>query len=40
MLSILYNEYNVKSVEYTDDGVSVKVVLDEKGRGIYSKFIR
>ena len=40
MLSALYNEYNVKSVEYTDDGVSVKVVLDEKGRGIYSKFIR
>ena len=40
MLSMLYNDYNVKSVEYTDDGVSVKVVLDEKGRGIYSKFIR
>ena len=40
MLSLLYNEYSVKSVEYTDDGISVVVILDEKGRGIYSKFVK
>ena len=40
MLSMLYDEYSVKSVEYTDEGISVIAILDEKGRGIYSKFIR
>ena len=40
MLSSLYDEYTVKSVEYTDEGISVTTVLDEKGRGIYSKFIK
>ena len=40
MLSSLYDEYTVKSVEYTDEGILVTTVLDEKGRGIYSKFIK
>ena len=40
MLSALYDEYTVKSVEYTDEGILVITVLDEKGRGIYSKFIK
>ena len=39
LLSLLYNEYNVKSVEYGDDGIAVVAILDEKGRGIYSEFI-
>ena len=39
MLSLIYNEYTVKSVEYRDDGVFASVILDEKGRGIYSKYI-
>ena len=39
-LSLLYNEYDVKGVEYTDDGVLVTVILDEKGRGIYSEYIK
>lgn len=40
MLSLIYNEYNVKKVEYTDDGILVIAVLDEKGSGMYSEFIR
>jgi GTP-binding protein HflX len=39
-LNQLYNLYNVLSVDYTDDGIAVKVVLDHKGRGQYSKYIR
>ena len=38
-LSSLYNSYTVKDVEYLDSGISVKAVLDEKGRGIYGKYI-
>ena len=39
-LSTIYNNYSVKSVDYVDDGVSVVAILDEKGRGVYSKYIR
>lgn len=38
-LSALYNSYTVKNVEYLDSGISVEAVLDEKGRGIYGKYI-
>ena len=38
-LSSLYNGYSVTSVDYIEEGISVKVVLDEKGKGIFSKFI-
>ena len=38
-LSSLYDKYNVINVEYVDDGISVEVILDEKGRGQYSKFV-
>ena len=38
-LSALYNAYTVKNVEYLDKGISVIAVLDEKGRGIYGKYI-
>ena len=38
-LSSLYDGYSVLSVEYLDDGISVTVVLDEKGRGIFTKYI-
>ena len=38
-LSALYNSYTVKDVEYLDNGISVVAVLDEKGRGIYGKYI-
>ena len=39
VLSSLYNSYTVGTVEYLDDGISVEVILDERGRGMYSKFI-
>ncbi len=35
----LYREYNVISVDYVDDGILVKVRLDEKGLGKYRDFI-
>ncbi len=39
-LDRLYRSYTVKSVEYLDSGISVKAVLDAKGRGIYEDFIQ
>lgn len=39
VLNQLYNVYNVLDVEYLDTGICVKVVLDQKGRGQYSKYI-
>ena len=38
-LNAIYNNFSVSSVDYTDSGVLVKAVLDEKGRGVYAKFI-
>ena len=38
-LNQLYNLYNVVSVDYLDDGIAVKVVLDQKGRGQYAKYV-
>ena len=38
-LNQLYNLYNVVSVDYLDEGISVKVVLDQKGRGQYAKYV-
>ena len=38
-LSAIYNVYTVKCVDYVEDGVSVKVVLDSRGRGLYEKYI-
>ena len=39
ILSSLYDNYTVGEVEYLDDGISVEAVLDEKGRGIFGKYI-
>ena len=38
-LSALYNSYTVDNVEYTDNGVTLSAVLDERGRGQYGKYI-
>lgn len=38
-LSSMYNIYAVKSVDYLDEGISVSVVLDSKGKGLYEKYI-
>ena len=35
----LYKVYNVISVDYQDNGISVRVILDGKGRGQYSKYV-
>lgn len=39
LINSIYAEYSVKSVDYTDSGTVVVAVLDEKGRGVYSKYI-
>lgn len=39
LVSGLYKAYSVESVEYTDLGAEVIVVLDTKGQGIYKKYI-
>ena len=38
-LSAIYNVYTVKNVDYIEDGVSVSVVLDSRGKGLYEKYI-
>ena len=38
-LSSLYDNYTVGEVEYIDEGISVEVILDERGKGIYEKYI-
>ena len=38
-LSSLYNVYTVVEVNYLDDGISVEVILDERGKGVYGKYI-
>ena len=40
VLSTLYDTYGVIDTEYTDNGTLVTVLLDEKGRGQYSKYIQ
>ncbi len=39
VLSTLYDNYTVLEVNYVDDGISVEAILDERGRGLYGKFI-
>ena len=38
-LNQLYNLYNVVSVDYLDSGIAVRVVLDQKGRGQYARYV-
>ena len=38
-LNGLYKEYNVISVDYVEDCVIVKALLDSRGRGMYKKYI-
>ena len=39
IVSTLYNNYTVSSTDYLDEGISVEVILDERGRGVYGKYI-
>lgn len=38
-LSSLYDNYTVEDVEYIDSGISLSAVLDERGSGVYGKYI-
>ncbi len=38
-VSAIYNSYSVEEVEYLDDAISVKVILDSRGRGLYKKYL-
>ncbi len=38
--SVIFNEYSVSATEYTDEGLLMTVVLDERGLGLYARFIR
>jgi 50S ribosomal subunit-associated GTPase HflX len=39
IVSTLYNNYTVSSTDYLDEGISVEVILDERGHGVYGKYI-
>lgn len=39
VLSALYDSYTVNNVDYIDDGISLEAILDERGRGLYGKYI-
>ena len=39
IVSTLYNNYTVSSTDYLDEGITVEVILDERGRGVYGKYI-
>ena len=38
-VSAIYDEYTVKSTDYTDAGILIEAVLDERGAGLYKKYI-
>lgn len=38
-VSAIYDEYTVKSTDYTDAGIVIEAVLDERGAGLYKKYI-
>ena len=39
IVSEIYNSYSVKNTEYGDSGILVEAILDERGLGLYSKYI-
>ena len=39
VVSSLYNAYSVENVDYLDSGIKVTVILDERGRGQYGRYI-
>ena len=39
VLNGIYNEYMVVSSEYREDGILLKTILDERGIGLYRKYI-
>jgi len=39
VVSNIYNEYSVKETDYADNGVKIVAVLDERGIGLYRRYI-
>ncbi len=39
VLSEIYNVYTVKNTEYAENGILVDTVIDERGAGLYNKYI-
>jgi len=39
IVNAIYEEYSIKSTEYTEDGTVIIADLDEKGRSVYKKYI-
>jgi GTP-binding protein HflX len=39
LLSAMYNSYTVEDVEYLDTGISAVVTLDERGYGMYKRYV-
>lgn len=39
VVSNIYNEFTVESADYTDEGVRMVCVLDQRGLGLYKKYI-
>ena len=39
VLSAIYNSYTVEDVEYLDEGISAIATLDERGHGLYGRYI-
>ena len=37
-LNEIYNEYSVKNVEYTEEGILVEAILDERGIGRFKDY--
>lgn len=37
--SMLFDEYSVKSTEYTEDGILFDVIMDKRGVGLFEKYI-
>ncbi len=39
IMNAIYNSYTVENTEYVDDGIYFEAVLDERGKGLYKKYI-
>jgi len=40
VLSAIYDSYTAENVEYADEGVRFEAILDERGQGLYGKYIQ
>lgn len=38
-LSAIYDTYTADNVDYTEEGITLEAILDERGKGLYAKYI-